>query len=766
MPKKKKVKREINLRNVVKAAILVLTISVFGLLFLALLVPRESDVIKGVTYDLSYPATSHYSQVPVSVFEEDFKLMKKAGINTLRLYGIPPEFILDLAEKYKFKVIETIAFPGEWTDFTSPYQLKALKRDAVRNIRRDKDRECVYAWGIWNDAPWTYGSGKGDVTDVYGEDAVSRFLREIYKTVKMEDPLRPVIGATLAMEPDLRRLGADFLDILGFNVYLGVTDWIGGGYDSGEAERIVDELALLRKEYGKPVIITEAGYSTFWTRDEQEGVLGEQISKALKKLDGIIIFQWADNWSKAGNSGLQDRHVEEHWGVVEGDRSFKNGYYVLKRLFRNTILKETLFAISDYFKGSYLTARKRALRSGWREKRFVDGGRAAILVNKLKNPSHFNVPEVLERLSEAYFEKSCYDQFADLLKGNRSLYDRTRYLGLVDYYTVLARWKKLEHLCAIGDWETYFAEKTRELPLIFEEIETLLKDTGDKETYLKALYLKWDINNELLTGREDTILSLLEDSCIAYAKDTKDTKPLLAYSKLLKAKAEQRASDRLLRTFVEETREQWDPEDALAIFKTEAEGDMDDGNTHRAKILYDAYVNMALDYKPEEEISFTILEISAAYRGKAQYNESIALCERLLQEFPNSELADDAAYNIAFTFKEKGLYDEAVASFKDFIHTFPGSELSKNAVKEALTILSKNGGGKDKERSISFLREIIGMYAEGIFLAQARYELALILESLGRHTEAQREYQYIIDNFPTSEYAIYSKKRIKEALSL
>src|SRR3990167_3407202 len=112
----------------IRGCVIALLAFLFIIFLFLLLLPKSPDIIKGVTYDLKYPGISHYSQIPPEVFERDFKMMKKAGINTIRLYGVPPEFVLDLADRYNIRVIETIVFPGDWTDFTSPYQLQALKR--------------------------------------------------------------------------------------------------------------------------------------------------------------------------------------------------------------------------------------------------------------------------------------------------------------------------------------------------------------------------------------------------------------------------------------------------------------------------------------------------------------------------------------------------------------------------------------------------------------------------------------------------------------
>ena len=60
-----------------KRSVIALIALFFVILFFLLLLPKKPDVIKGVTYDLKYPGISHYSQVPRSTYENDFKLTEK-----------------------------------------------------------------------------------------------------------------------------------------------------------------------------------------------------------------------------------------------------------------------------------------------------------------------------------------------------------------------------------------------------------------------------------------------------------------------------------------------------------------------------------------------------------------------------------------------------------------------------------------------------------------------------------------------------------------
>jgi len=758
MPKKKRNK---NALVVIKRAIIALLALFLVILFFMLLLPKEPDIIKGVTYDLKYPGINHYSGVSREVYENDFRLMKEAGVNTIRIYGVPPEFILDMADKYKMKVIETIVFPGDWTDFNSAYQLQALKREAIRNINRDIDRECIYAWGIWNDAPWTYGTGKGDVIRAYGPQKVNSFLREIYEAVKKRDPMRPVTAATLMVNEESMRLGADFLDILGYNAYLGITDWREGSYDEKVARDTVERLVSLSREYKKPVIITETGYSTYWKEALQKDVIKDQIRKAGNKVEGVILFQWADDWSKAGELNVQNDDIEEHWGILEGARRPKDGYYAARDAFRNSAFRRFLFGISDYFRGSYFAAKKRALRKVWKEDVIIDK-EIEELQNELNlKPSSEGVPVVLDKLANKFFEKKGFDQFSSFLKEYASLYEDSAYIGLVRYYIALAGWSKLEHIAAAGMWPMYYAEKTRHLEAILDTLKKAEDETRGTREYIKALYLEWLIHNDALAGLEDPALKKLEEALKDYAKSTGDITPLLLYSKLLEEENEPQLSMKLLYEYSSYVSRFMEPSDAVALLSEKAVAELRNENYHRAKILYDAYLNAVVKNYSEEEASFAIMELANLYKRNALLDECIEACGRLVREFPAGELSDDAAYTMALALKEKKSYNRAIKAFQDFITDYPESDLARSAIKETLGIFTVYGKAASAKKTVTFLKEIIAIYPDGDFSVMARFELASSLAMLGRREEAAREYQYIIDNYPDSDYAVYSRRNIE-----
>lgn len=293
--------------------------------------------IKGVAYGTRMLLSEHgvkgstLNDKALNFFENDFKMMKEAGVNTIRTYEPLPDPLLDLAEKYDLKVIEQIVYPSASTDYSSDVELKALKRNAIEIVKRHKDKKCILMWLIWNDAPFIYESA-GNPIPHYGFDTVNNFMKEIYLAIKKEDKTHPVTAANI-LDVEGYNLGFDFLDVIGCNAYIG-----GHGYEwegKSDALRTCMKMVKIANKYKKPVFITETGYSTFVKKETQEKALEVQIKSVDENLAGIVIFEWADEWWKGGNPAAHDGHIEEHWGIITQDRKPKSGFKAVSELFNS-----------------------------------------------------------------------------------------------------------------------------------------------------------------------------------------------------------------------------------------------------------------------------------------------------------------------------------------------------------------------------------------------------------------------------------------------
>jgi len=288
--------------------------------------------VKGVSYSLDYGPKQNFAEIPFSQWETDFRMLREAGVNTIRTYEPFPTTILDLADKYGLKVIENICYPTGKTKFNSKSELENLKRTALAFVERDKDHPAILMWSMWNDMPFKW-SKEGSALKKYDKKTVNAFLKEIYDAIKEKDPNHLVTGSNILGEEG-DDIGADFLDVMGFNAFLGISDWFKGKFSLKKAKEQVKKIENMTS-FGlkKPGLILETGYSTYCKTYSQGKVIDTQIKVAGSKVAGIVIFQWADGWHKAGNPKIQDNHIEEYWGIVDAFRNKKDGYKAVSQAF-------------------------------------------------------------------------------------------------------------------------------------------------------------------------------------------------------------------------------------------------------------------------------------------------------------------------------------------------------------------------------------------------------------------------------------------------
>ncbi len=253
----------------------------------------------------------------------------------------------------------------------------------------------------------------------------------------------------------------------------------------------------------------------------------------------------------------------------------------------------------------------------------------------------------------------------------------------------------------------------------------------------------------------------MEEALKEHAAKYKDTTSLMIYSKLLFSEGEKQVSERLLREYAANAGKFMPAAAAVSLLKDKADEALNGGNAAHAKILYDAYLTVLMGNGQAKDAALAMFDLSSVYRAKEMYDESVDMSKKLLAEFPDSELADDASYAIGASLKDAKAYNRAVKAFSDFIKAYPKSKMVKSAIKEVLSIFTVYGKGNSSEKTAAFLSEILAVYPNSDFAVMARFEFASSLESLGKKEDAIREYQYIIDNYPNSEYAGYAKKSME-----
>jgi O-antigen biosynthesis protein len=255
---------------------------------------ERKHFIKGVTYG-PFSIGTHGAAFPErDTVEADFTQMGEAGINTVRVFTVPPQWLLDAAERAGLHLLVGLAWPQHVTFLDSP-AIQAEIRDAVvAGVRACRAHPAVFAYLVGNEIP-------PDMVRWHGAEPVRRFLYDLVALVKKS---HPGALASYANFPSTEYLTIDFTDFLCFNIYL---------HDETAFRGYIARLHNLAID--RPLVLSEFGIdSSRHGAAEQRRILAWQVRTAFEAgAAGTVLFAWTDEWFTGGHSiedwafGLVDR---------------------------------------------------------------------------------------------------------------------------------------------------------------------------------------------------------------------------------------------------------------------------------------------------------------------------------------------------------------------------------------------------------------------------------------------------------------------------
>jgi O-antigen biosynthesis protein len=273
----------------------------------------EKFFVRGVTYGPFGPG-SHGAQFPErETVRRDFALMREMGANTLRIFTVPPIWLLDEAADAGLRVLVGIPWAQHVTFLDDSAVQREIMRTIVAAVRGLDRHRAIFAYLIGNEIP-------PDMVRWHGAERVRAFLKRLVGMVKEADPERLVSYANF---PSTEYLTVDFTDFLCFNVYL---------HEEGAFRRYLSRLHNLAVD--RPLVLTEFGIDSIRLGEaEQARTLSWQIRTAFGMgAAGTFVFAWTDEWFTGG-------HAVEDWafGVVDRLRRPKPAFTAVQERYEGPI---------------------------------------------------------------------------------------------------------------------------------------------------------------------------------------------------------------------------------------------------------------------------------------------------------------------------------------------------------------------------------------------------------------------------------------------
>jgi O-antigen biosynthesis protein len=269
--------------------------------------------VKGVTYG-PFAVGTHGAQFPErETVQRDFRQMSELGANTVRVFTVPPLWLLDEAEAAGLKVLAGIPWSQHITFLDDPAIQSEIVRSVAAAVRGLERHRAILAYLIGNEIP-------PDMVRWHGPERVRSFLKRLVAAVKTIHPEGLVSYANF---PSTEYLTIDFTDFLCFNVYL---------HDEAAFRRYLSRLHNLAVD--RPLVLTEFGIDSMREgTEEQARILSWQIRAAFDMgVAGTFVFAWTDEWFTGG-------HLIEDWtfGVVDRDRHPKPAFAAVTERFKGPI---------------------------------------------------------------------------------------------------------------------------------------------------------------------------------------------------------------------------------------------------------------------------------------------------------------------------------------------------------------------------------------------------------------------------------------------
>jgi O-antigen biosynthesis protein len=247
-----------------------------------LFVGDEKFWIRGVTYGTFKPHQSGLQFPPQDVVERDFRAIADAGLNAIRVYTVPPLWLLHAAAACRLRVMIGLPWEQHVTFLDDRRRTERILNDMRKDIRRLASHPAVLCYAVGNEIP-------ASVVRWYGKARLERFIARLSAAVKSEDPAALV---TYVNFPTTEYLDLPFLDFVAFNVYL------------EQKDQLSSYLARLQNLAGeRPLMMTELGLDSRSNGETRQAEsLDWQIATAFESgCVGAFVFAWTDEWFRGGH---------------------------------------------------------------------------------------------------------------------------------------------------------------------------------------------------------------------------------------------------------------------------------------------------------------------------------------------------------------------------------------------------------------------------------------------------------------------------------
>lgn len=167
------------------------------------------------------------------------------------------------------------------------------------------------------------------------------------------------------------------------------------------------------------------------------------------------------------------------------------------------------------------------------------------------------------------------------------------------------------------------------------------------------------------------------------------------------------------------------------------------------------------DYPSSQYADDALYELGATYANTKQVSSSLTTFDQLLQKYPNSPFVSKAVLRQGLVYYNSGDNNKAIERFKKVVNDFPGSDDAIQAVQNAR--IAYNNAGQSAEFA-SWVKTVDFVDISTAELEYDVYEAADKLLAQNKKEAALKGYKDYLNQYPTGSYALKSNFNVAEIL--
>ncbi len=268
--------------------------------------------VRGATYGTFAPDEAGVCFGSRDQVRRDFAAMAEHGVNAVRTYTAPPEWLLDEALGNGLYVMAGLAWEQHVTFLDDRGRVGAIEARVREQAAACAEHPALLCFAVGNEIPTP-------IVRWHGRRRVERLIEQLCDAVRAEDPSALL---TYVNYPSTEYLRLPFVDFVSFNVYLDA---------AGKVNRYLARLQNLAGE--KPLLLAEVGVdSRSEGTTEQATQLASQLEIAAEAgAAGAFVFAWTDEWHRGGG-----RVLDWDFGVTTRSRRPKPALSAVGETFRTS----------------------------------------------------------------------------------------------------------------------------------------------------------------------------------------------------------------------------------------------------------------------------------------------------------------------------------------------------------------------------------------------------------------------------------------------